>query len=205
MKKVSFAALLIIISIFSYAQSDDSDAKKKVQFGFNLGVNYANLYSKKALPTNMEVSNGPSFRLGLLSSIKFNDVISLWTKGELAFNQSKVLFSDLDNSTFYKVMPISLEFAPHLVFSKNNGNLNPFVFIGPSIKLPVEERMPSTSLYLTGKDFAVDFGIGLNKVLPYFNFAPELRYSFGLLNISKHPAIETLNFHSISLIFNFIG
>lgn len=205
MKKVSFAALFIIISIFSYAQSDDSDAEKKVQFGFNFGVNYANLYSKKALPINMEISNGPNFRLGLLSSIKFNDVISLWTKGELAFNQSKVLFSDLDNSTFYKVMPISLEFAPHLVFTKNNGNLNPFVFIGPSIKLPVEGRVANTSLYPTGKDFAVDFGIGLNKVLPYFNFAPELRYSFGLLNINKHPAIETLNFHSISLIFNFIG
>lgn len=61
----------------------------------------------------MEVSNGSGFRLGLLSSIKFNDVISLWTKAELAFNQSKVFFSDLDNSTFYKVMPISLEFLSH--------------------------------------------------------------------------------------------
>ena len=205
MKQVVIAILILFSSIFSYAQSDDSDVEKKVQFGFNLGVNYANLHSKKALPTNMEISNGPGFRLGLLSSIKFNDVISLWTKGELAFNQSKVLFSDLDNSTFYKVMPISLEFAPHLVFTKKNGNLNPFVFIGPSIKLPVEERVPNTSIFPTGKDFAVDFGIGLNKALPYFNFAPELRYSYGLLNINKHPAIQTLNFHSISLIFNFIG
>ena len=102
-------------------------------------------------------------------------------------------------------MPISLEFAPHLVFTKKNDNLNPYVFIGPSIKLPVEERLPNTSLSPTGKDFAVDFGIGLNKALPCFNFAPELRYSFGLININKHPAIQTLNFHSISLIFNFIG
>ena len=77
MKKVVIAALFIFSSIFSYAQSDDSDPEKKVLFGFNLGVNYANLHSKKALPTNMEVSNGSGFRLGLSSSIKFNDVISL--------------------------------------------------------------------------------------------------------------------------------
>ena len=48
-----------------------------------------------------------------------------------------------------------------------------------------------------------DFGIGFENRIRRFVFAPELRYSLGLLNISENPSLQGLHFNKISLVFNF--
>jgi len=58
-------------------------------------------------------------------------------------------------------------------------------------------------------DLAVEYGVGLDVFYPYFKFAPELRFSHGLLNLHKPTAsdysrlIEKQTNHNVSLIFFF--
>ena len=81
----------------------------------------------------------------------------------------------------------------HFAYEIGNGNTKPYIFVGPSLKTPFTSKA----------NFAFDFGIGLENVTEFFVFAPELRYSYGLIDINQNSAIENLYFNSIALILNF--
>src|SRR5690606_27343926 len=58
-------------------------------------------------------------------------------------------------------------------------------------------------------DLAVEYGVGLDMFYPFFKFAPELRFSHGLLNQHKPTnsefsrLIQKQTNHNVSLIFFF--
>ena len=206
MKKVIFVAGLFISSLTVFSQSESAVNEKRMKYGFNLGISYSNLLDNEMLSSNASLSNGLGFRLGILADYKISKFLSISPKAEISFNNSKVNFTNNDGSqTGYEIMPISLDFMAHFIFKKNNEKLSPYFFFGPNVKIPISKKNDNSTTYSTNSDFAIDFGIGINKPFAHFNFSPELRYSFGLLNINQHPSIQSLNFHNISLVFNFLG
>lgn len=206
MKKVTFIICLFVCSFAVLSQSEITDNEKRLKYGFNLGINYSNLLDNDMLTNNASLSNNLGFRLGILADYKISKSLSISPKVEMSFNNSKINFTNIDGSQEdYKVMPISIDFMAHFIFKKNNAKLSPYFFFGPNIKIPVSKRTDNTTTYSTNSDFAIDFGIGIEKPFTHFNFSPELRYSFGLLNVNQHPSLQSLNFHNISLVFNFLG
>jgi len=202
MKKVTFVIGLVVCSLTAFSKSESIDTEKRLKYGFNLGVNYSSLIDNDMPPKNASLSNNLGFRLGLVADYKISKMLSISPKAEMSLNNCEINFTNTDGSlTKYEVMPISLDFMTHFIFKKNNTKLSPYFFFGPNIKIPFSKNTDNS----TNTDFAIDFGIGLDKAFTYFNFSPELRYSFGLLNVNKNPALETLNFHNISLVFNFVG
>ena len=205
MKKVIFVTGLLISSLTVFSQSE-STVDKRMKYGFNLGINYSNLLDNEMLSSNASLSNNLGFRLGILADYKISKFLSISPKSEMSFNNGVINFNNIDGSqTEYEIMPISLDFMAHFIFKKNNVKLSPYFFFGPNVKIPVSKKNDNSTTYSTSSDFAIDFGIGLDKPFTHFNFSPELRYSFGLLNINQHPSIQSLNFHNISLVFNFLG
>ena len=195
--------LLCTVFVFSQTQSDRNDSK--FRFGFNLGANYSNLKSKEALPDYTKISNGIGFSLGVFMDYSITDNFTISPKSEVAFYNSSVEIannSDISNYT-YETFPISLNFMAHFAYKIGNSNVVPYIFVGPNIKIPISKKPDSSSEFYTDSDFAIDFGIGLEKGIRHFLFAPELKYSLGLLNINQYPGLKTLNFHTISLILNF--
>ena len=206
MKKVIFVTGLFISSLTVFSQSENSVNEKRMKYGFNLGINHSNLLDNEMLSSNASLSNNLGFRLGILSDYKISKFLSISPKAEMSFNNSEVNFNNLDGSqTEYEIMPISLDLMAHFIFKKNNEKLSPYFFFGPNVKIPVSKKNDNTTAYSTNYDFAIDFGIGLDNSFPHFNFSPELRYSFGLLNVNQNPSLQSLNFHNISLVFNFLG
>ena len=206
MKKVVFVSILLISFFNAFSQVDNKVDIKRMKYGFNLGLNYPNLLDDNKLPDNASISNNIGFRLGIIADYKISEILSFSPKAELSLNSSKVIFSNSDDSqTEYDIMPISMEFMAFAVFKNNNKKYNLYFFIGPDIKIPISEKPASSTTFSTNSDIAIDFGIGIDKAFTYFNFAPELRYSFGLRNINENPALQSLYFHNISLLFNFIG
>lgn len=206
MKKVVFVLGLLASSFTLFSQSEVSVAEKRMKYGFNLGLNYSNLLAKEMLPGNASLSNDLGFRLGVLADYQISNFLSISPKAEISFNNSSVKFTNIDGTTTeYEVMPISLDFMAHLVFKKNYEKLSPYFFFGPNIKIPVSNKVDDPTTFSTNSDFAIDFGIGLDKSFANFDFSPELRYSFGLLNVNQHPFIRALNFHAISLVLNLRG
>ena len=205
MKKVIVAFVLLTCSVAAFSQSEISE--KKMKYGISLGLNYSNLMFVDFQPTNTTIDNGLGFNLGILADYKLTNWLSFSPKSELAFNNCKVNYSsgNSENET-YEVMPINVGLMGHFVVKKQNNNVSPYLFFGPQYQLSLMRNQRSiTDDFATNDSFALDFGIGLEKGFKHFNFAPELRYSYGFNNVNQNPALSLLHFHNISLIFNFLG
>lgn len=193
---------MLLCSIIGLSQTKNSVNGRKLRIGFSLGANYSNLQSKETLPGNAKMSNGVGFRFGVFMDYSIFKNFSFLPKSELSFNNSSIEFVNPDHST-YEIFPISLDFMTHFVFKFGNSKVIPYFLVGPNFKLPVAKKSTSSTDFGTNPDFAIDFGIGLEKRTKYYIFAPELRYSLGLLNINQNPTLQTLNFHNISLVLYF--
>lgn len=206
MKKVVFVSTLLLCSLSIFGQTQDTVKHNPPRIGFNVGLNYSQVFAHDGLPTNASISNGLGMRIGLIGEYKISDIFSFSPKLELSFNNSKVLFStSSDSPDKYEIMPAGIELMTHFIIKKKSQSLRPYFIFGPNIKIPLPKTTSNTTSYSTGTDIALDLGIGIDKSLEKFNFSPELRYSFGLQNVNTNPAVQSLSLHNISLIFNFLG
>lgn len=186
----------------SFCQMQDS--MSKIKWGFNLGFNYSILQIKNVDPV-VQSSNSVGFRIGILMDWKLTNHLSFFPKSELSFNDSKViLLENQGDKEIYQVYPVILEVASHLTYKLYNNKTAPYILFGPTYKVPLTSD--KNVQYVTRRsDIALDFGIGIDKELSYFNIAPELRYSLGLLNLSGINTVGQLHFHTVTLVLNFKG
>jgi hypothetical protein len=204
MKKLVLVAALAFCTFVVFAQSESKDTDSKLRFGFNLGANYSFLYSKETLPGNSEIYHGIGAKIGLFMDYPISNHFLFSPKTELAFNKSGVETSNNDDSkSTYKVFPISLDIMTHFVYRIGDGKTIPYLLAGPNFRLPLANKSKSSTDFKNKPDFAIDFGIGLENRFKYFHFAPEIRYSLGLLNVNENPIFQTLNYHNLSLVLNF--
>lgn len=199
MKKTMIIALFIPLAGWVCAQEDNIRPKKRFTTGFNVGLNKANVLLNS--PTvGAAVDNGIGVRLGLVSNLAISRRFSIEPKAELSFNTSRVT----DGTTTYKVNPVDVELMAHLRTKLWKGGFSPYLTAGPNVKIPLGQRSEFT--LPTRNDVAIDVGVGLD--VPFgkkIRVSPELRYSFGLLNISQSNSVGDLKFHNVALILNFVG
>jgi len=202
MKKIFFAFLLMFSSMSIFAQSEILNIDKKLKLGFNAGVNWTNLYEGGFMEPTGSVSGAMGWRIGVLADYRLSNRLSFVPKTEVSFNSIQFVTLNPDNSvrTTQEVMPVSLEFMGHLQVSVGDKKSKPYLLIGPAVRVPISNQQTVLS---TATDMAIDLGIGLDKVLPRLNIAPELRYSFGLRNIGQEASTPELNIHTISLVCSF--
>lgn len=204
MKYAALLTSMLFWTLIVVAQGESENDDSKFRFGFNLGANYSNLQSKEMLPDNAKISNGVGFSLGVFMDYAITGNFIFSPKSELAFYNSSVDFLHSDNSNYaYEIYPMSLNFMAHFAYKIKKSKVVPYFFAGPNVKIPISKKPDSSSEFYTNTDFAIDFGIGFENRIKRFIFAPELKYSLGLLNINQNPSLQTLNFHTLSLILNF--
>lgn len=203
MKTLIFNILLIAFSANSFAQNEKPASEKKLHFGFNFGVNYSNVLKDWDYVNGYSIENGPGVQLGLIANYSALKFLSISPKAELSFNQNSIRFTNTDIENF-EVLPVSLQFMTHFQFKLNRFSWKPYFFAGPNLKIPMNNSTDLSNVFPSRNDLAIDFGIGLDKHMSFFTFAPELRYSYGLLNISNHPATGPMHFHSMALVLNFL-
>lgn len=98
--------------------------------------------------------------------------------------------------------------------SKRRSNFRPYIVAGvkPSIDLGKGNSGGKSQMLLEVEkyDLALEYGLGLDIFYPYFKFAPELRFSHGLINQHKpvdgsqySAYIQKLTNHNVSLILFF--
>lgn len=196
------ALLLFYFSVFSQETEDQST--RKVRFGFNLSANYSNLYSNDALPIDAEISNGLGFGLGVLMDYQISDQFALSPKADLSFYNSSVNYPTGEGATArYDVFPAAVNVMVHAAYKMGKNERRPYFFAGPNFRMPVSRNSGETSTFETTPDLAIDLGFGLDNKLKHFVFAPELKYSFGFMNVNNNPILQSLTFHSITLVLNF--
>jgi hypothetical protein len=202
MKHVFLAVMGIMASVICFAQSVDQGVDKKVRFGFNIGTTYANP-AVEPLPANTALTNSLGFKSGLLMEYDLTDNLILSPKVELGLYNSSVTFTTIDTIIAYRLFPVSLELMAHAVYKIGKGRARPYLLIGPNVKLPLNNIDVIGDGYNTKTDVALDLGVGWDFGTRYFTVAPEIRYSLGLRDINESPQLQSIRFHTLSLLLNF--
>jgi hypothetical protein len=206
MKKVVLVVSVVFLAIHSFSQEPTTNSNKPIKAGFDFGLNYSNISTDNSLPSGAEVNNELGFRLGILAEFKLSKILFLSPKAELSMNNGSITQYFSDGSVAkYDVLPIGLEFMAPIVVKMPREKYKPYFFVGPKVKIPLTAQSTATTTFLGKADLAIDFGIGLDNVFSQFNFSPELRYSYGLLNVNRNPAFQSIYSHSVSLVFKFLG
>lgn len=200
---------------------------RQFHYGFSVG-----LHTQDMLLTNSGFTqpNGdvwfaeiprysPGFSVGLLGDWTFNPFLSLRFVPSLHFGEINIKYMEQDSHKQTKVnlrsnslqLPIELKIA-----SLRLNNYRPYILAGGYGAINLG-RKKGEILLLNAADVGVNIGFGCDFYMNLFKFAPEIRFSFGLLDmISKDrddlidkslykytKALTNGKTRMITLIFNF--
>jgi len=196
---------LLLISGSVAAQMD---SLKKLRFGFNIGSNYSALNIKKtsSKPGDIVQYNGLGFRIGIVAEFVFNKRFSFVPKYEMSFNETGLLVINTNGEQQnLQIYPVTMELNPHLVYNLNNKKCKPYLLAGSSIKTPITKNYDPYWSPVKTTAICIDLGFGVDKALDYFNFSPEIRYSYGINNISNVEGVKNMHFHCVSIVMNIKG
>ncbi|MCC9135549.1 porin family protein [Pontibacter silvestris] len=215
-----------------YTQNKPGYDEKRVHYGFYLALpltkynvtqsqEYANQLSPNldtAMTVNAKVS--PGFYTGLVLNVRLADNLDARFVPGVGFYVRTIEYGNMKqdngewldenksiNSTMVE-MPLLLKYK-----SKRRTNYRMYFVAGikPAIDLGNNrsDETDEDALVVNNLDLALEYGVGLDIFYPYFKFAPELRFSHGIINQHKpnnsiyNNSIQKLTNHNVSLILFF--
>ena len=199
MKKVALAVILSMVMAPSFAQIGKNKKEKFATFGLNAGINRSKLAFSSTQSVGDFITNGSGYRMGVISNFQFTQRFSVAPKAELSFNSSV-----LSSGGEQLVSPTNLELLGHLKFKLRKGSLSPYVIVGPNFRIPLQ-GVNRDNLIPTKENVALDIGVGLDVPIFKYRISPELRYSFGLMNINRNSTVSDMKYHNVSLVLNLSG
>nr|WP_317173897.1 porin family protein [Pontibacter aquaedesilientis] len=201
--------------------------EKRIHYGFYLGmpftrynVEHSQAYADQ-LPGGVAVNakTRPGFFPGLVLNVRLLEYLDARFLPGVGFygrsinfdnmptNDDRPAFDDATISSTMIELPLLLKYR-----AKRRGNFRMY-FVGgvkPGIDLGSRKDTDTGEKIRTEKrDLALEYGVGLDIFYPYFKFAPELRFSHGLLNqkasyqSSYSNLIDKMTNHNVSFILFF--
>lgn len=161
-----------------------------ITFGMTLGYNHSNLSIRKNDRSTGTLINGSGFRFGFNANFQLNEEISLVPNLEFSFNGSKI---EEESGTF-KMNPVTMEVMGHIKYRWLLPNINPYIILGPNIRMPIQS---GTNIY-SNRDVAIDLGAGIDLPISWFSISPEIRYSFGIGKTMEETAFSNIRYHNIT-------
>lgn len=193
---------LVFASYFSVAQDQRGNLptyyKKKLNFGFTVGVNKANFIIHPAshferFDTLKSVQSIPKFgfNLGIISEVRLHEYITLRFIPNLSFAERNLQYDFEGFDTIVRKKTIEstfLNFPLDLKLrSKRLGNFGAYILAGGSYSLDLASKRKAVNstdpneqiVKLKRDDFGYELGAGAEFYLEYFKFAIEGKLSIG--------------------------
>lgn len=176
----------------------------------------------------------PGFSLGFIGILRFHDQVSLIFTPKVGFYEYKT-----EVTYFTDQIDTELIGGDVIISGENLGQVIEYTSEATMVELPLlfkyrSVRFNNTRMYwlggasyqfrtkgqdeanvddivMTGQDFAIEAGMGFEFYFKYFKFAPEIRFSHGLMNAYQaentrpelQSALESIKRKSITLYLNF--
>jgi len=199
LKNKIFIFLLLIASASSIfaqnktVQNQLQSDNKRIHFGFTLGADFMNLgvrQSNAIAPDgniySMSVNNySPGFTVGVISDLRLCEYLNLRFVPVVHFGDIKTTFIDQNQNLAkeYTLKTTIVDFPIYLKYrAKRINNYRPYVLLGGGFDYQVG-RQKGEVLLLKPADINIQFGVGCDFYLPYFKFAPELKFCIGMLDV----------------------
>jgi hypothetical protein len=164
-------------------------------------------------------SYSPGLSVGMVADRYLSRYFNLRLNPSLHFGERRFVFKEQTSGEEYEsalrsnylTVPLYLKFSPD-----RSGNIRPYLLAGGYTAINIGQKKDE-ALRFKSMDYGIEFGVGFNIYLPLFKLCPELKFSFGLVdvvnkdrsdlsdpNMLKYTqAISSGRTRMISLVFNF--
>ena len=226
--RIVVGLLLVFLAIMSFGQRHNKFLNlpnyddKPIHYGFHLSVNHSafrvrhsDWFVNNDTIQNLRGGGQSGFGLGFIFNFrvfKYGDVRVLPT---VSF-YTRTLNYGIKNSTEPVSATIQSSFVdlPLLFKYKAKRRSNARAYMVGGVKAGFEvggkkKRKNDDELIVNSLDLSLEYGVGLDLYYQYFKFAPELRFSLGLLNLVQPTEsiyswpIDRASTYTVSLFINF--
>lgn len=177
---------------------------KSMHYGFFLAGNYSNYrltLSDYAVNNNQNITGvssvgQTSFTLGFVVNKRINDFLDLRLLPSVAFYFRNVEFyyQGQDEPEIQASEASMIEFPLLLKYKsvrRKNSRMYMVAGIKPSIEVGAKKKQKSEDdLRTKSMDVSLEIGFGLDNYFELFKFAPEIRFSYGLVNMKNNDENE---------------
>ena len=214
-KKIVFFFLsgFLLFSIPAFSQNPANSRENLIEYdqrlisyGFTLGVHSSALrlrfsdgFTKNDTVANIVGRNGGGFSIGFLTNLRLAQYLDLRLLPKVGFYQYSVdyqfLNPDYPEENFFADfttidLPLMLKYK-----SQRRGNYRMFYVGGvtPTIDVTGKKQRQENEeegLRLKGDNLSLELGFGTDIYFPLFKFSPEIRYSYGLINVLSNKQNE---------------
>ena len=198
------AVLFMFSGLSAIAQNEYYGEDNRIHFGFSLGLNSMDFgITPSLVQTNdgkiyqVDVSRlKPGFSVGIIGDMQLSRYFNLRFTPTIHFGDKKFVFrrpemegvEGTDENPVvsmystsvrsnYLTFPLDVKYSAFRV-----NNYRPYLIGGIYGAFDLG-RKKGNPILLKGTDFGVEFGIGCDIYLPFFKLCPELKFSFGLVDL----------------------
>ncbi|MDD4778437.1 MAG: porin family protein [Fermentimonas sp.] len=174
--------------------------RRNFHLGFTIGLHTQDLILSHSgyMNENGEVwfseipKYSPGFAVGLIGDLYINNYINLRLVPTLYLGDKLFIFKEQTSGeefssrirNNYISIPLYLKLS-----ARRTDNYRPYLLIGGYNNLELA-RNNNLAVLLKQNDFGIEFGIGCDFYLPIFKLAPELKFSFGLIEILEKDRLD---------------
>ena len=211
MQKKTKYFIVVILIIFSANNAFSQKYKKpqnlvrydfqKIHFGFTLGINELNFNLLKNTNTitndtlkTIYTKSLKGFNLGIVSNLRLGKYLDLRFVPALIFGERHLSYGfndslNISKEEIKKIESTLLDFPVYLKYkSERYNNFRAYVLTGIkySLDLASKDEIDDEGqeiVKLKKNDLMGEIGFGLDFYLEYFKFSPQIKISYGLLNL----------------------
>ncbi|MEJ8756057.1 porin family protein [Pontibacter sp. H259] len=169
---------------------------------------------------NVNTKFSPGFYTGLVLNVRVADNLDARFVPGVGFYSRKIEFANMPQETGEvqtedKTISSTMVELPFLLKFKAKRRSNARMYLVAGVKPGIDlgsarsDENPDRGLAVEKFDVALEYGFGVDMFYPFFKFAPELRFSHGLINQHKltqsqySRLLQKQTNHNISLILFF--
>ncbi len=190
---------------------------KKLHFGFTLGINNLNFNIQKNPNTitndtlrTLHSKSQKGFNLGIVSNLRLSKYTDLRFVPALIFGERHLYYGfvdslNSDDSRIKKIESTLLDFPIYIKYkSERYNNFRAYVIGGLKYSMDIasQDQIDDEGqeiVKLMKNDLMGEIGFGIDFYLEYFKFSPQIKLSYGLLNlISQDKSVYTQSIDRLS-------
>ncbi|RNC64768.1 porin family protein [Proteiniphilum sp. X52] len=197
-KKTTYFLLLILISGNLHSQQRKLQHRpyadqRLFHMGFTLGLHTQDLILTQSgfINENGQVwfseipAYSPGFTIGIIGDMYVNRFMNLRVIPSLYLGDKKFVFREQSSGeefathirNNYITLPLHLKISAERI-----NNFRPYLLVGGYGSLELAS-IKNRAVLLKAYDAGIEFGVGCDFYLPFFKLAPELKFSFGLVDM----------------------
>ena len=190
---------------------------QKIHFGFSLGINELNFNLEKNSNTitndtlkTLHTKSQKGFNLGIVSNLRLGKYTDLRFVPALIFGERHLYYGFIDSlntndDQIKRIESTLVDFPIYIKYkSERYNNFRAYVIGGLKYSMDIasQDKIDDEGqeiVKLKQNDLMGEIGFGIDFYLEYFKFSPQIKLSYGILNLlSKDETVYTKSINRLS-------